>query len=959
MTASPSPELDTSHLATETLSRDGQAYATRSSRGERGLAGGEGRETVPSIRLCGDAGSSAAPGSIIGRYMIRDRLGAGGMGEVFSAHDLELDRVVALKLIHHRGGAGTRTSIGHECERLRLEAQSLARLSHPNVVQVYEVGRHQGRTFLAMELINGPTLADWEPDSLAELVSIYAQAGRGLAAAHAAGLAHRDFKPSNVLIGAEGRVRVVDFGLAVAKQLIVEAAPTIGDESDDNRAATRSLAGPGTLPYMAPEQAFMGTGGALADQFSFCVSLFEAIYGARPFPAQGVMELLYRLDTCAVEFPLEPPKFTVPRWLKRLLLRGLSRRPEHRFETMDALVAELSRDRRAIWRRAAFAGVVAGMTALAVLAGSKALRSDAGVQPPEPVLDGVWDAQRRDELSQAFARLARPGEAPVAGSPGSAPVAGPAGSGATPAWAAGSEATVLAELDDWSQRWLSEARDGEHLQDPLARDAVRACLAGQREQVNFTIKALLTGDSVLLEGAVAAVDALPEPSRCDAQHASAVARADAELIVPALHELAQAAAQRGLGHVELARVSADSVLRQAQAHGWPSVELAALRQRGLAEIDAGRGAAGRADLERARELAIRTGDHRTEAELWVEIVWAGRRLDNLELRRDRLNTARAHVDALLGASDSSEANRHAQLLQATVRLSSALDHMDTGEPARAESLLHEGLRQLDGIEAGDSILAIDHLHALARARDQAGLFEQADYDYRRALARAERVRGRDHPSNARIWHDAGALAHERGELELARERLGRARDIRAAALRVDHPELARSELGLASLEFVAQRYDLAKRHAELALRSLERSTGDRDALPETLRLLGQLEARESRWDAAVDYYERALALMPTPGIQRSLVELELGKSLAALGHHQRALPLIDAALPPIAARLGPAQCHQMVRSYERHAESSLSLGLPAQAITSLESGLACAKDPNTRARLEAELQRLR
>ncbi|KIG18695.1 High-affnity carbon uptake protein Hat/HatR [Enhygromyxa salina] len=934
MIASPSQELDTSHLETETLAGSHETP--------------EGSDdTIPSIRLCGEsAGSTVAAGSMIGRYRIRERLGAGGMGEVFSAHDLELDRVVALKLINQHGGASTRGTSGRECERLRLEAQSLARLSHPNVVHVYEVGSHEGRTFLAMELINGPTLADWEPDSLAEIVSVYAQAGSGLAAAHAAGLAHRDFKPSNVLIGAEGRVRVVDFGLAVPKQMIIEAAPTLGDESnEDGRAASASLAGPGTLPYMAPEQAFMGTGGALADQFSFCVSLFEALYGARPFPAKGVMELLYKLDTCTVEFPAEPPKFAVPRWLKRLLLRGLSRRPEQRFDTMDALVTELSRDRQRLWRRVGFAGAVAGITALTVLAGSAALQPDAPAQLPEPVLDGVWDAQRRAELSQAFASLAQPGDSELA-------------QPAAPTWAAGSEATVVAELDDWSQHWLSEARDGERLQDPATRDAVRACLAGQREQVNFTINALLTGDSVLLEGAVAAVDALPEPSRCDAKHAAAFASADAELMLPALQELAQAAAQRGLGHVEQARVGADAVLRQAQAHGWASVELAALRQRGLAEIDAGRRAAGLADLQRARELAIRTGDHRTEAELWVELVWAGRNLDNLELRRDRLDTARAHVDALLSASDSSEANRRAQLLQATVRLSAALDHMDTGEAALAEPLLLEGLRQLDGVDAGDSILAIDHLHVLALARAQAGLFEQADYDYRRALARAERVRGQDHPSNARIWHDAGALAHERGELELARERLVRARNIRAAALRVDHPELARSELGLASLEFVAQRYEVAKDHAQQALRSLEQATGDRDALPETLRLLGQLEARESRWEAAVGYYERSLALMPTPGIQRSLVELELGKSLAALGQHQRALPLIDAALPPIAARLGPAHCHQMVRSYERHAESSLNLGLPAQAIASLESGLACAKDPSTRARLEAELQRL-
>jgi serine/threonine protein kinase/tetratricopeptide (TPR) repeat protein len=888
----------------------------------------------------------AAPcaGSVIGRYVIRERIGAGGMGEVFAAHDGELDRDVALKLIH--GDRGDRRSFNdvtqRECERLRIEAQALARLSHPNVVHVYEVGRDEtsgGRMFLAMELVDGPTLGKWRPGSLTELLEAYVQAGRGLAAAHGAGLAHRDFKPGNVLVGSDGRVRVVDFGLATPAQTVAEKASTIGDESDEPRERSSSLAGPGTLPYMAPEQAFAGTGGPAADQFSFCVALFEAVYGARPFPAVGVMELLFKLESCAIEYPVQPPPLgRVPRWLRNLLQRGLSRQPEQRYPSMDALLDELTRDRVTPWRRLGFAALVSGVTALAILLASAPSVPES---LPDPDLEGVWDSERREQLELAFDRVDR-------------------------AWASGSETAVLAGFDQWSARWIDAARVAQHTRDPLARRTIEACLASARTHADFTIAALIDSEPELLEGAVVAVDALPEPSRCTSSAASKLALSDPEDLSPELRSLADAAAQRGLGNVELARTSADAVVRTAASRGWTALELAALRQRGLAAIEAGDRIAGLADLAHARTLAVRTGDRLTEVELWVDLAWAGRKLDDLALRRDRLSLAEAHVDALLGHSGES-AERHATLLAARVSLAKALDLLDVpaqaSDPeaplAEAERLLLEGLERLESIDAGDSELAIDYLHVLARAHDQAGEFELAERDYQRALARAERVRGHDHPINARLWHDAGALSHERGQIELARERLLRARDIRRAALRVDHPELARSESSLAQLEFIEREFETAKQHAEHALRSFERSTGNPDGLAETLRLLGQLEAREGHWDAAVNHYERALALMTKPGFQRSLTQLELGRALSASGQDARAVELLDDALPVIAARIGVEQCGQLIPSYERHATSAARLGHATSAIASLEAARACAPDPDTRTRLELALQQLR
>jgi tetratricopeptide (TPR) repeat protein len=902
-------------------------------------AGTETRGEPPRTRL-----PSPRHGSVVGRYVIGERIGVGGMGEVFAAHDPELDRAIALKLIH--GGRGERLASDdvtqRECERLRTEAQALARLSHPNVVQVYEVGRQEpgGRMFLAMELVDGPTLSKWRPGSQAELLDAYVQAGRGLAAAHWAGLAHRDFKPGNVLVGRDGRVRVVDFGLATPARAVEEKAATIGDDSDEPRqhASASNLAGPGTLPYMAPEQAFAGTGGPAADQFSFCVALFEAVYGARPFPAAGVMELLLELESCTITFPVEPPPLgRVPRWLRRLLQRGLSRQPEQRYPSMDALLAELTRDRLAPWRRIGFAAVVSGVTAVALLLAS----APAEVEPlADPSLEGVWDGERREQLERAFDRV-------------------------TTAWASGSEAAVLAGFDHWSVRWIEAARAARDTRDPLARRTMEACLDSQRAHADFTISTLIESEPELLEGAVAAVDALPEPSRCSSGDANGFALIDPDVLRPELRSLADAAAQRGLGNFELARTGADLVLRDAVLHGWTAVEIAALRQRGLAAIEAGDRTSGLADLARARSLAVRSGDRQTEVELWVDLAWAGRKLDDVALRRDRLSLAAAHVDARLGTRTDS-ADRHTALLAARVSLAQALDLLDPSAPPesgssdpleQAEQLLVTGLDRLESIEAGDSRLAIDYLHTLARVHDRAGMPELAEQDYQRAIARAERVRGPDHPTNARLWFDAGALAHARGQLGLARERMLRARDIRRAALRVDHPELARSELGLAQLEFSSQNYAAAKEFAERALHAIERSTGNRDSLPETLRLLGQLEAGDAHWEAAVRHYERALALKSIPSLQRSLIEIELGKSLGALGQDVRAIELIDSALPIVAARLGD-RCDELITAHERRANSAARLGRNDEAIANFESALACTDDPKTRAQLEVQLQRL-
>ena len=229
--------------------------------------------------------------STIGRFEVVRSLGRGGMGEVFAAHDPELDRWVAIKRIH-------RAETEHHIERFNREGRALARLSHPNIVQVYEVGQHEGSMFIVMELVEGQTLGAWTAGdrgrrrSGTEILQAYVQAGRGLAAAHAADLVHRDFKPENVMVGDDGRPRVLDFGLArevgeldvtKSSELFVDEQSSPSHGSGSMPRVTRTGTVLGTPSYMAPEQHRGEPATAASDQYSFCASLYQALHGMPPF----------------------------------------------------------------------------------------------------------------------------------------------------------------------------------------------------------------------------------------------------------------------------------------------------------------------------------------------------------------------------------------------------------------------------------------------------------------------------------------------------------------------------------------------------------------------------------------------------------------------------------------------------------------------------------------------------
>jgi eukaryotic-like serine/threonine-protein kinase len=467
---------------------------------------GEGSVSASDERAAPQPGATAAPlakGTSIGRYVVLGLIGRGGMGEVYAAYDPELDRKIALKLLHTEGEALGARGRG----RLLREAKAIARLSHPNVVVVHDGGTYEERVFVAMEFIDGQTLAAWSSQrsrSRAEILAVFAAAARGLGAAHAAGLVHRDFKPQNVMVGGDGAVRVTDFGLA----RLIDEVPVAGDALVANPAGpvfasldftlTRTGELLGTPLYMAPEQYGAGRADAKTDQFSFCVALYQALYGAHPFRTDTLGTLM--ADVLGGRVLPPPPKSTVPAWLRRVLLRGLSVDPDARWPSMDAVLAALGRDPTRTRRRWAIgAGAVAvilvGALGLVRLGGERQRLCGAGSER----LAGAWDAgaggPRHDAARSAFLRTGLP-------------------------YAEETWDRVSRLLDRYVAGWLAQYRDtceathvrGEQSADVL--DLRMTCLTQHLSGIRALADVYSSADRETVDNAVNAASALPPLDRC-------------------------------------------------------------------------------------------------------------------------------------------------------------------------------------------------------------------------------------------------------------------------------------------------------------------------------------------------------------------------------------------------------------------------------------------------------------
>ena len=360
-----------------TFVRPPQAIGETIARDVTTVSGGSLQQSVHE-RLAASAADSDDP-IRIGRFTVLRMLGEGGMGVVYAAYDIELDRKVAIKLVRESATEGT---IGHTS--MLREAQAMAKLSHPHVVQIYEVGLHEEQVFVAMEFVKGRTLTAWlteAPRTWKEIRDMFVQAGHGLAAAHAEGLVHRDFKPDNVLVGGDERARVADFGLAGIEQgnrrrgaLSESARLSLRRLGDLDAELTVAGAVQGTPAYMSPEQHRGDETDARTDLFSLCVALWEALYGERPFPG----DTLESLAAAVTQGQLRPRPATteVPEWLHAALVAGLATDREQRTQTIDELIFQATFDVRQLprprtWR---IAGAIAAAAVLAATTAYLAVR---------------------------------------------------------------------------------------------------------------------------------------------------------------------------------------------------------------------------------------------------------------------------------------------------------------------------------------------------------------------------------------------------------------------------------------------------------------------------------------------------------------------------------------------------------------------------------------------------------
>ena len=834
-----------------------------------------------------DDGPDPAPR--IGRYRLGEVLGAGGMAVVHAADDPELGRRVALKLLKPAGqGEEERRALA---ERLVREARALAQLNHPNVVAVHDVGRAGDQVFLAMELVEGQTVRGWMEERAhgwREVLDVLVPAGRGLEAAHRAGILHRDFKPDNVLVGRDGRVRVTDFGLARSEAADrAEAAPGGASAADADAEPARpqallSLDPPageasppltrtgmvlGTASYMAPEQ-FRGERATLAtDQFAFSVTLWEALFGERPFGGRTFEELA----TAVLADRRRPPAPGVrtPAWLRRAVVRGLSPRPADRHPSMAALVNTLvTRPRRARQVR-----VLA--LSLAVLVGAGLLgyrlRAGAGAGAPasqaalctgaRATFDRVWNPGRRRAIDAAFRAAA------------TAPAQVSAG--------ARTAERVAGVFDHYRDGWVA-----------MNTSACRATRVrgGQTEAV---LELRMVCLDRRLDEVRSLVDLLAAPGSGD-QAAHVIERA-----VPAAYALSDLSACADVPALTAVRPPPTDPAARRTARALAG-RLAAAR----AQKDAGRYDAALAASEKVLTAAGPLGYRPLEAE-------AALLVGELDMALDHATDAEA---ALKRAARAAEAGRHDRVrAQASIDLAFLVGY-DQAKYARGAELAQDAAAAIERV-GGDPGLRGELDKALgAMAADQ-GKLDQAVSHFQQAAYLLERARGPDHPSVATALDNLGMALMARGDVDRALALHRRVLAIRERTLGPDHPVVAQSLENLGNALVASGDAAGAEKPLRRAVTLREKVFGPRNlGLATALTDLARAVADQGRFAEAVDLHTRAIDISRAvlgpehPMVAHQLVDLgialnQLGRAGDALAREREAAAILGKVDGPGSAQV--------------------------------------------------------
>ncbi|HFE44296.1 MAG TPA: serine/threonine protein kinase [Nannocystis exedens] len=838
----------------------------------------------------------------IGRFAILRPLGEGGMGKIYVGYDEELNRKVAIKLL--------RSSAQGEQAKSRLlrEAQALACLSHPNVVQVHEVGTEDGQVFVAMELVDGQTLAEWADESADWRVrlALLIQAGRGLAAAHAAGLVHRDFKPHNVLVGRDGRVRVLDFGLvrSASADPVNKAGRSTQSIDEDRTECTlsQSGAGPsttderpqsplcapltlrgsivGTPAYMAPEQHAGKPCDTAADQFAFCVCAFEFLFGVRPFKGRALMTLALAKD--AGEIEAIPSSNPVPRSIREAIIRGLAAAPEHRWPDLDTLLAQLERGlaRRGPWLLAGLIGIgVLGLGA-GLLLSPEPLAAPAPVDPcaqasarADAQIGAAWTAQRRDRLSSIVS---------------------------TP--------TSITTLDEWAQSFRAASESAcadvhsRRIRSEVSLDRRGVCLDRRLSEFEGLAAAVDAGKVVSEHQLVERLGQLGDPGSClgeavlagefespPAEDRAAIAELRRHLV----------AVNTGLGDSLSERITAaEGLLARARELGWRPL---------IAEVSLGLGHLHvlTSDAPKAREflgetldIAGRGNDVELTAKAWSELNRIERTLSFDPVAAEWTWQRQSAVFA-----DISPDLRQRARLRSDRGLVDALQ----AQRGAAEKALREALvlyEEVGPIAAWEQAATLRRLGALimdiGRADEALQLFARA-----RTLETGMDSPG---PGQQRTLLDASTMLDEvlalffAGRHDEALVRLDEALQRAIAELGPRSELVARIHVTYVAIYAALEQNDRLREHAELADAISLAALGPTHAFrTDVLSAVGTAAQVEGRLSDAHNAYEQSLAVVrrvkPEGSIEVAEAELNLAVVLDRLGEPKRAQRLIDHCLP--------------------------------------------------------------
>jgi serine/threonine protein kinase/Tfp pilus assembly protein PilF len=812
------------------------------------------------------------PGEHVGRYVLVDRIGRGGMGVVYGAYDPELDRKVALKLV--RADANSAAS----SERLIREAQAMARLNHRNVITVHDVGRlDDGAVFIAMEFVEGPTLAHWQRDPARtshEILEVYVQAGKGLAAAHDVRLVHRDFKPENVLIDPRGRAVVLDFGLARHDEAMVAAAlsgvfprleaelgaglaredieETISESlsmlsHDADRSQrlvetgsglTRTGALLGTPAYMAPEQHTGGRVGAPSDQFAYCVALWEALFDERPYPGENLAAIAFSVLQGELRDP--PEGSDVPTRVVQALRRGLATNPAQRFDDMHALIEVLRPERpatsRGSWVALAITSVGFAVALGFALVEEEPVSTCSNVDHP---LDRVWNDQRRGDLEGAFLRTG----APFAGD----------------AW----NRSALA-IDAWATQWREIRRDaceatrirGE--QSDTLMDLRIACLDRSLAEVRTVIDRFADPDARTVEHAPEAVEALPQLGPCS--DAEGLRRAvppprDPESVaaVARIRErLGAAASAKAAGDKETGLRIAEDALDDANRIGYaPVIAEAAIK---VGEMRTAAYAFDRAAeaLREAVLIAERSGDPRVGAKAWIALVAVhGSEQFEMKAAHDAAEHARAYLDRF-APLEPMRAEFHENLAQ-------VLEWEGKYPEAIAEAEKALAIVVQNGNEV--SLAAASIYTSMGNSNWELGRLDDALRLHEKAHALDVQILGPAHPSRADALSNMGIIHDERGDYAKARTLYQESIDIVTAAGRADDGDLGVFNNNMASTYLAEARWDEAERYYDLAHGHWISAYGHKHPdIAMVLTNLALVDEHAGDLDSALARYDRAIEI---------------------------------------------------------------------------------------------------